>query len=101
VELLAAIVGAGEKAIEGSWGSLEPPGPRLTHLHTVYMAYSECLPTRLSPLAERTCFKRCFSQVGAHISEPERVSRVLNEPRIESTGHLGGSAGWTSRSGPR
>jgi hypothetical protein len=28
---------------------LEPPGPLLTHLHTVDMAYSECLPTRLNP----------------------------------------------------
>jgi hypothetical protein len=27
----------------------EPPGPLLTHLHTIYMAYSECLPTRLNP----------------------------------------------------
>ena len=26
------------------------------HLHTVYMAYSECLPTRLNPLAERKYF---------------------------------------------
>ena len=34
---------------------LEPPGPLLTHLHTVYMAYSERLPTRLNPLAERAC----------------------------------------------
>jgi hypothetical protein len=45
-----------EKQIGGSGGSLEPPGPLLTHLHTVYMAYSECLPTRLNPLAERACF---------------------------------------------
>jgi hypothetical protein len=37
---------------------LEPPGPFLTHLHTVYMAYSEHLPTRLTPLAERTCFSQ-------------------------------------------
>jgi hypothetical protein len=28
------------------------------HLHTVYMAYSECLPTHLSPLAERACFSQ-------------------------------------------
>jgi tRNA A-37 threonylcarbamoyl transferase component Bud32 len=34
-----------EKEIGGSGGSLEPPGPLLTHLHTVYMAYSERLPT--------------------------------------------------------
>jgi hypothetical protein len=37
---------------------LEPPGPLLTHLHTVYMAYSECLPTRLNLLAERTRFSQ-------------------------------------------
>ena len=37
---------------------LEPPGPLLTHLHTVHIAYSECLPTRLNPLAERTCFSQ-------------------------------------------
>jgi hypothetical protein len=30
------------------------------HLHTVYIGYSECLPTLLNPLAERAC----FSQVG-------------------------------------
>ena len=34
------------KEIGGSGGSLEPLGPLLTHLHTVYLAYSECLPTR-------------------------------------------------------
>jgi hypothetical protein len=44
----------GEKQIRGSGGSLDPPGPLPTYLHTVYMAYSECLPTRLDPLAERT-----------------------------------------------
>jgi hypothetical protein len=38
----------------------EPPGPLLTHIRTVCMAYSECLPTRLNPPAERAC----FSQVG-------------------------------------
>jgi hypothetical protein len=54
-----------EKQIGGSGGSLEPPGPLLeppgpllTHLHTVHMAYSERLPTRLNPLAERTCFSQ-------------------------------------------
>jgi hypothetical protein len=62
-------VGAREQQIGGSGGPLEPPGPLLeppgpllTHLHTVCMAYSGCLPTRLNPLAERTC----FSQAGAH-----------------------------------
>ena len=54
-----------EKQIRGSGGSLEPPGPLLetpgpllTHLHTIYIGYSECLPTRLNPLAERTCFSQ-------------------------------------------
>ena len=37
---------------------LGPPGPLLTHLHTIYVAYSERLPTRLNPLAERTCFSQ-------------------------------------------
>jgi hypothetical protein len=44
----------------GVQGAHLDPGSLLTHLHTVYMAYSECLPTRLNPLAERTF----FSQVG-------------------------------------
>jgi hypothetical protein len=43
-------------------GSLEPPGPLPMHLHTMYMEYSECLPTLLTPLAERTF----FSQVSTH-----------------------------------
>ena len=47
-----------KKEIWGSGGSLETPGPLLTHPHTVHMACSECLPTRLSPLAERTCFSQ-------------------------------------------
>jgi hypothetical protein len=47
-----------EKQIGGSGGSLDPPRPLLTHLHTVHTAYSECLPTRLNPLAERTCFSQ-------------------------------------------
>ena len=38
-----------EKEIGGSGGSLEPPGPLLTHLHTAYMANSGYLPTRLNP----------------------------------------------------
>jgi hypothetical protein len=57
--------------IGGSGGSLEPPGPLLrpprpllTHLHTVYMVYSECLPTRLNPLAERTCFSQVMCSLG-------------------------------------
>jgi hypothetical protein len=54
-----------EQQIGGSGGSLEPPGPLLeplgpllTHLHTFYMGYSERLPSRLNPLAERTCFSQ-------------------------------------------
>ena len=40
----------------GPGGSVEPPGPLPMHLHTVYMECSECLPTILNPLAERTRF---------------------------------------------
>jgi hypothetical protein len=40
---IAAYV-SGRNRCGGSGGSLEPPGPLLAHLHTVYMAYSECLP---------------------------------------------------------
>ena len=61
---IAGGVAIREKQIGGSGGSLEPPGPLLTHLHTVYIAYYECLPTRLNPLAERTC----FSQVGGNVN---------------------------------
>ena len=60
-------VGHREQQIGGSGGSpdppgplLEPPGPRLTHLHTVYIANFEWLPTRLNPLAERTCFAQAL-----------------------------------------
>jgi hypothetical protein len=49
---------AREKQIGGSGGSLEPRGPLPMHLHTVHMAYSECLPTLLKPLAERNCFSQ-------------------------------------------
>ena len=63
--LRAQGVATREQQIGGSGGSLEPPGPLLeppgpllTHLHTVYMDYSECLPTRLNPLAERTCLSQ-------------------------------------------
>jgi hypothetical protein len=52
------IVRAREKQIRGSGGSLEPPGPLPMHLHTVCVAYSECLPILLNPLAQRTCFSQ-------------------------------------------
>ena len=42
---------------------LDPPRPLLTRLHAVYMGCSECPPTRLNPLAERTC----LSQVGREL----------------------------------
>jgi hypothetical protein len=54
-----------EKAIGGPGGSLEPPGPLLPHRHNVYMAYSERLPTRLNPLAERICFSQVCRCCGA------------------------------------
>jgi hypothetical protein len=40
---------------------LDPPGPLLTHLHTVYIAYSDCLSMRLNPLAERTRFSQVLT----------------------------------------
>jgi hypothetical protein len=46
----------GRKRSGAQGGSLEPPGQLLPHLHTVYIAYSERLSTRLKPLPERTCF---------------------------------------------
>ena len=49
-------VPTGEKQIPGPGGSLKPPGPLPMHLHAVHMEYSECLPTLLKPLTERTCF---------------------------------------------
>jgi hypothetical protein len=59
-----------------------PPGPLLTHLHTVSIAYSECLPTRLNSLAERTC----FSQVPSW-----KVDRVL-QAKASSGGRPGAAA---------
>ena len=50
--LSRAAQGEGDRGFTGSGGSLEPPGPLPTHLHTVYMAYSACRPPRLNPLAE-------------------------------------------------
>jgi hypothetical protein len=52
---------AGMKERGGSGGSLEPCGPLPMHLHTVYMAYSGCLPTLLNTLAARTCFSQALS----------------------------------------
>jgi hypothetical protein len=47
---------------------LNPPGPLPMHLHTVYMEYSECLPTLLTPLAERACFSKVY--ISAWMLEP-------------------------------
>jgi hypothetical protein len=66
----ADMVLARETEIGGSGGPLDPPGPIPTHSHTGYMAYSQCLPTRLNPLAERTC----FSQVLAGASAPAAIA---------------------------
>ena len=62
-------IGGSGDSLEPPWASFlnPPPGPLPTHLHTVYLAYSECLPTRLNPLAERTCFSQvrgCVLVVG-------------------------------------
>jgi hypothetical protein len=47
--------GAGRSRSGVQGAHLNPLRPLLTHPHTVYMACSECLPTHLNPLAERTC----------------------------------------------
>ena len=66
-----------EQQIGGSGGSLEPPGPLLeppwpllTHLRTVYMVCSECLPTRLHPLVERPCFSQATPTASATSTRP-------------------------------
>ena len=80
------IVHIREKQIGGSGGSLEPPGPLLEppgHLHTVYMAYSEYLPTHLNPLAKRTC----FSQVHMNTIVKEELKEAVNPLAKELSGH--------------
>ena len=65
-----------EKEIGGSGGSLEPPGPLPTHLHTVYMEYSECVPTLVNPLAKRTCFsqvRECWRRTGGFRGQLKRA----------------------------
>ena len=78
----------GEKHSRGlKGGSHEPPGPLLTHLRTVHMVFPECLPTRLSPVAERTRFSQahtCFNQLvlPPYRSEEELAAKLefaLNE----------------------
>ena len=48
------------------------------HLHTVYMQYSECMPTLLNPLAERT-----------YVSQVLRIQREATAGRL----HIGGLDG--------
>ena len=62
---------------------LEPPGPLLTHLHTVYMAYSERLPTRLNPLAERTCFSQ-VAELQAAEQSLAKLSAIVKRRRHTS-----------------
>ena len=75
-----------EQQIGGSGGSLEPPGPLLeppgpllTRLHTVYIACSERLPTRLNPPAERACFSQRVKVTGLaqKLGQLEAVNRDL------------------------
>ena len=63
---------------------LEPPGPLLTHLHTVYMAYSECLPTRLNPLAERTCFSQ-VAMVGSKLGMLSNYYKAKLSAQVRKT----------------
>jgi hypothetical protein len=95
-----------------SGGSLEPPGPLLepplpTHLHTVCMAYSEDLPTRLNPLAERALLppagspRRCAAGqdyraqgLGGLRGLPRHDPRLVRvRPRAVRSGDAGGALG--------
>ena len=64
---------------------LEPPGPLLTHLHTVCIAYSECLPTRWNPLAERTCFSQVTVIVDG-VSSQRPTDRTVALDRLARAG---------------
>jgi hypothetical protein len=87
VEGLTSNVPGRAKEIWGSGGSLEPPGPLLTHLHTVYMAYSERLPTRLNPLAEGTCCPQAPRR-----TPPPASKGSASEPRRDHHHQGGGGA---------
>jgi hypothetical protein len=49
----------------------------IMHLHTVYMEYSECLPTLWNPLAERTCFPQAVvTPTGRETSARTAICRL-------------------------
>jgi hypothetical protein len=56
----AHLLGGSGASLEPPGPLLEPPGRLLTHLHTVYIVYSECLTMRLNPLAERACSAQAY-----------------------------------------
>ena len=58
---------------------LEPPGSLFTHLHTVFMACSEYLPTRLNPLAERTCFCQVRGRLLAYYNGPSGLASLCGD----------------------
>ena len=59
------------------------------HLHTVYMEYSECLPTLLNPLAERTCFSQVPSpltnEVGSHSLRSQISAEQTRRAQVRKT----------------
>jgi hypothetical protein len=80
--------GAQEGSLEPPGPLLGPPGPLLTHLHTVYMAYSERLPARLNPLAERACVSlpgtSCCARCSSWPSGSRRPVRRLGSSGLRS-----------------
>jgi hypothetical protein len=64
-----------EKEIGGSGGSLNLNPLGLFLRTSVYMVYSECLTTRLNPLAERTCFSQAAVVAGLS-GRPSGVAKV-------------------------
>ena len=80
----------GEKQIRGSGGSLEPPGPLPTHLRAVCTGYSECLPTLLNPLAERSSFSQAR---GLQAGDRTHGAVDLQPPDAETRPLLPGALG--------
>ena len=53
------------------------------HIQTAYMEYSECLPTILNPLAERTCFSQVRKVQAIKLAEEQRKDEELRA-RLEA-----------------
>jgi hypothetical protein len=62
------------------------------HLDTAHMACSECLPTLLNPLAERTCFSQVYMEYAGPApprASPRHTSRTPQTTGVSITEVLG------------